>query len=140
MPCLRHVVASSTQGSPPAYSTTSTRSLPRVPLPVAAACQPYEELKDLPTKTTSPSITHIKRPPSGTQHSATNASNCNQGTRSRTAPRTDNAVFAAATSTNPSSASPCIRDATRTSARCLVGTTITAHTVPPTPLEGLTAS
>src|SRR5712675_2009165 len=56
-PCSRPIVVSYTRGSPLASSIIFTRSLPPVPPSIAVACQQSEELKALPTKTTSPSIT-----------------------------------------------------------------------------------
>src|SRR5712675_3600919 len=120
-PCSRPADVSSTRGSPLAYLTISIRSLLQAPLPVAAACQPSEELRGLLTKTMSPSTTHIKRQPFDTQHSATNASSCNLDIRSRTAPRMVNAASVAAPPMSPSSASPHIHDATKTSARYPAG-------------------
>src|SRR5712671_7234002 len=128
------------QGSPLAFLIIYIRSHPQTPLPVAVACPPSEELKALLMRTMSHSTTHTKRPLLGTQHSVTNASNCNLGTKSRTAPRTDAVAFATATSTNQSCASPRICVATKMSARCLVGTTTTACIAPPTPLGGSPAS
>src|SRR5712671_1008221 len=139
-PYSRPVGVSSMRGSLLAYSITSIRSLPQVPLPVAAACQPSEELKALPTKTTSPSTTHIKRRLFGTQHSATNASSYSPGIKSKIAPHMDDVASATATPTNPSSAPTRTYAATKTSARYPAGTTTTARTAPPTPLGGLHAS
>ena len=49
--------------------------------PVTVACQLSEELKALPTKTTSPSITRTGGPCLASQHSATNASSYNPTTK-----------------------------------------------------------
>src|SRR5712672_1667938 len=139
-PYSRLVGVSSTRGSLLAYSITSIRSLPQVPLPIVAACQPSEELKALLTKTTSPSTTHTERQRFGTQHSVTNASSYSQGIKSKIAPHTDVVASAKATPTSPSSAPTRTCAATRTSARYPAGTTTTARTAPPTPLGGSHAS
>src|SRR5882672_9900043 len=112
-PCLKPVAASSTRDSPLAFLITFTRNLPRVPLLGVAVCQPSEELRALPTRTTSLSTIRIGRQPSDTQHSVTNALSCNRGTKSRTVPHTDIVASATPPLTNQSSAPPRIRDATK---------------------------
>src|SRR5712671_4929750 len=140
MPCSRPVTVSYMRGSPLAFSTTFTQSLPPVPPSVAVACQQSEELKALLMKTTSPSTTRTRGPHLANQHSVTNALNCSQTTKSGTAQAMGAVASATATSTSPSCASPHTCVVMRTSARCLAGTTITAATVPQMPLGGLPAS
>jgi len=125
--CLIHArlptrIFNNIYSEPPASPPTHHHRMPAV-----------QELKVLPTKTTSPSTTRTKRRPFETQHSAMNASNYSRTTKSGTAPCMGAVASATATSTSPLSASPRTCVAMNTSARCLVGTTTTARTVPPMP-------
>src|SRR5712675_321782 len=140
MHCSRPVVVSYMRGSPLASLTISTRSLLPVPPSIAVACQQSEELKALPTRTTSPSTTHTRGPCLANQHSVTNALNYSRTTKSGLAQAMGAVASVTATSTSPSCALPRTCDVTRTSARYLAGTTITAATVPQMLLGGLPAS